>query len=282
MTNHVNHLMAVLPDDLIIHIMSYLFNGIVDETISYAFLSKKFLNSIKLLVNFHVFTLILQNPILDAFYTTKLALKMKNNLILVPLLACQLFLKEDDMANFHVKHFFLFLRVSLFSGTASEDLRSKSQEILNLYLNDKIDEINVLFKPILDDKSKIQWFPIVYEYALNNLTNLKVLKLCSKYFNHTEEFIAFLVYYIPENMQNYLIPYDENERTRLFQVMLRNDMKYWMMRPVLFAFIFTCSIFNLFFRSAVELNFVDFYIFFTLFSVFYSIFNEIFYNFNLI
>lgn len=205
-------LIDFIPDDILKYILDLLLDGNLNETSFYVLVSRRFLEIIRIAISNHI-TAIKTNPVLVILYGE--ALLQQKPSALIPFIN---YSSEYEMNLEHFfKQFFYFLRVFSFSPSVPKKLRSESRLILKQYLRgtEKIQSSTNLM-------DKHFWFPAVYEFALNNLDNVEILLLCSKYFGYPEKFVSFLFCTVPKNMKDFLIPYDQKEYERLLRVMNQN------------------------------------------------------------
>ena len=75
-------------------------------------------------------------------------------------------------------------------------------------------------------KQKHFLFPIIYEYAINNLIDNDVLILCLNYFGNPERIFRFLIYTVPLEKNQFLIPYNRDEGESLIKIVGQKDRIY--------------------------------------------------------
>ena len=205
----------VIPDDIHRLIFEYLVDENVKNTIFYALVSKSVFNIVRVVV-LHQISTVKENPYLKDLYGDIL-LGQKNCVLAT-------FIKYSYDDNFDFRRgLFEFLQVALFSSKSPEKLKFKSVEILRRFINDK--EFITEIQKATGITVKNALFPIVYEYASNNLDKMDILALCSKYFDDPVKIIKFLVFTVPQNMEKYLIPYDEKESKRLVSIVKWSELK---------------------------------------------------------
>lgn len=164
---------AKVPDDLIRYILDFWLNVNIKETISYVLVIKQFrnINIIRDILIDHVLA-IKENPLIKHFFSADILNQDIHRFVLL----INYSFKRHYNFEYYTIEFFYYLKLFLFFDFASSDLKSDSQIILKKYLNNKLND------DLLRLTDKNNWFPIVYEYVLNNLFDISVLTLCARYF----------------------------------------------------------------------------------------------------
>ena len=217
MTGGLTDLMASLtttvPYEIHRYILEYLVDENTEQTIHYALVSNVFCNIVRDVVLSRI-SAAKTNPYLIELYGD--ILLWQENFVLASLIKYS-YNQNDSSAIFY------FIRTALCSSESTEKLCAKSVQILKKFINDKKFVQKIQKATGITVKNAL--FPIVYEYGVSNLDKMDTLELCSKYFKNPSKIVFFLLYAVPRYMENYLIPFDENEKKRLIEIMRKGEFK---------------------------------------------------------
>lgn len=204
-------LATVAPQDVLGHILEYAIDNNTSDYISYASVSIYFRDIVSIIIRSQIIAS-RKNPYLKDLYGD-LLLGTKNSV-----LAAYIKYSYDQDRSF--EHFGLelihVLQNVLFSTTATAGLKRKSEEILGRFVNHT--NFAAAFEKMTGIVLRNALFPIVYELGTSKLDNMDALMISSKYFNHPPKIIKHLLHSVPQNMEQYLIPYDEKEKKRLLNI----------------------------------------------------------------
>lgn len=217
-------LTSIISHDVLRHIFEYLIDNNTSDSISYALVSKDICNIVSIVIRSQILVSKM-NPYLKDLYG-HLIHEMKNHF----LAACIKYSYDlDENYGRYGVELIEILQKALFSKSVTADLRQKSEEILGRFIDDK--KFTAAFDKMTGIISRNVLFPIVYEFSTSRLDNMDALMLSSKYFNHPPKIVKHLLRTVPQDMKQYLIPYDEKEKNRLVEIAkwgerLRNILIY--------------------------------------------------------